>query len=501
MKSHFRLILLILSGTLSGFLAAAEPAVTIYNQDFAVVREIIPLQLEAGTNEVSFNDITAHLEPDTVILRDPRQKVELQILEQNYRADPISQNLLLSMYEGQTIDFEILQGEKVRIIPGKIIRSGYVPHQFGLRRYGAAYAQTQYARSAASGQPVIEVDGKLRFSLPGTPLFPALKDETILKPTLNWVLESGRRGSLDAELAYITGGMGWEAAYNVISPEKSDDLDLSGWVTIDNQSGKTFDNAAIKLMAGDVNRVTEPEVRVARMALARSINEADRAVSEKAFDEFHLYTLNRKTTIRDRETKQVEFIRAEDVNSQRLYIYDGAQIDPRTFRNWTVERIRQDRNYGTESNDKVWVMREFINSRENNLGIPLPRGRIRFYRRDADGKLEFTGENLIDHTPKDETVRVYTGDAFDIRGERRQTRYEVNASQDWLDESFEITLRNHKKEQVEIRVVERLYRWVNWKITAESQSHAKKDSRTVEYRVKLMPDEEKKLTYTAHYTW
>ena len=490
----------VLAALVPGFLLAADPAITIYNQDFGVVREIIPLQLKQGINEISFNDTTAHLEPDSVILRDPKGRVSLQILEQNYRADPVSQELLLSLYEGQTIDFQITQGDQTRIVPGRIVRSGYVPHQYGLHRYGQGYSQTQYARSA-SGQPIIEMDGRLRFSLPGIPLFPALKDETILKPTLQWTLESGSGGTLNTELAYITDGMGWEAAYNITAPEHGHVIDVTGWITMDNQSGKTFKNASIKLMAGDVNRVVETQARPRAMEYALSASRAAPPVTEKAFDEFHLYTLERKTTLRDRETKQVEFIRADNVRSKRLYIYDGAKIDWQRNRNYPVDRIRNDRNYGTESNPKVWVMQEFKNSKENNLGIPLPRGRVRFYRRDSDGRLEFTGENMIDHTPKDETLRIYTGDAFDIRGERTQTNYQINRAGNSLDESFAIKLRNHKEEAVEIRVVEHLYRWVNWKILENSDAYTKKDSQTVEFRVKLKPDEEKNIVYTAHYSW
>ena len=500
MKNCLCRIFTVLAALMPGLLQASDPAVTIYNQDFGVVREIIPLQLKQGVNEISFNDTTSHLEPDSVILRDPKQRVSLQILEQNYRADPVSQELLLSLYEGQTIDFQVTQGDQTRVVPGRIVRSGYVPHQYGLHRYGQSYSRTQYARSA-SGQPIIEMDGRLRFSLPGIPLFPTLKDETILKPTLQWTLQSGRAGPLNAELAYITEGMGWEAAYNITAPEHGDVMDVTGWITMDNQSGKTFENAGIKLMAGDVNRVVEARARPRVMEYALSAARTAPPVTEKAFDEFHLYTLERKTTLRDRETKQVEFIRADKVRSKRLYIYDGAKIDWNTYARRQAERIRSDRSYGTESNPKVWVMREFKNSRDNNLGIPLPRGRVRFYRRDTDGRLEFTGENMIDHTPKDEALRIYTGDAFDIRGERKRMHYQLNRAGNSLDESFVIKLRNHKEEAVEIRVVEHLYRWVNWEIAGNSDPYTKTDSQTVEFRVKLKPDEERNIAYTAHYSW
>jgi len=488
----------------SGAAPAADPSLTVYNQNFAVVRDTVRLDLKQGVNKLRFTDTTAHLEPDSVILRDPTGKRALQILEQNYRADPISQMLLLSLYEGKTIGFQIGVGENAQIVKGKIVRSGYVPHRSAMHRYGQQYAQRQrtYAHGAG-GQPIIEVDGKLRFQLPGTPLFPALADDTILKPTLHWIIESGTAGALDAELCYVTGGMSWEADYNVVCPEKSDILDIVGWVTMDNQSGKTFANAKIKLMAGDVSKIQQDHSRGFAMdqaanAYAKGMGPT---VSEKAFDEYHLYTLARRSTLRDRETKQVEFVRAGGVTSQKLYIYDGAKIDWRRYRGWTAQNIRQDRDYGTQCNPKVWVMREFENSEKNHLGIALPRGRVRFYRRDEDGQLEFTGENIIDHTPRDETVRVYTGNAFDIVGERRRTDYKIDTGRKWLDESFEVKVRNHKKEAVEVRVVEHLYRWINWDITQKSHDYVKTDSQTMEIRVQIPPDGEQVITYTVHYTW
>ena len=157
--------------------------------------------------------------------------------------------------------------------------------------------------------------------------------------------------------------------------------------------------------------------------------------------------------------------------------------------------------YGVQSNPKIWVMREFVNSQKNGLGIPLPKGRMRFYRRDTDGQLEFTGENVLDHTPRDEMVRVYTGNAFDLKGERRRVQFNVDSSRKWIDESFEIKVRNHKKETAEIVVVEHLYRWVNWEITSKSNTYLKTDAQTIEFRVQAEPDTEKVITYTVHYTW
>ena len=472
-----------LAGLMAQAVFGAEPALTIYNQDFAVVRDTIPLDLKSGVNNVRYADATARVEPDSVILRDPGGKHSLQIWEQNYRNDPVTQELLLSLFEGKTIDFQntrLKDNTQVReLVPGKIIRSGYVP-------------------GGGSEQPIIEVNGKLQFTLPGTPLFPDLGDDTVLKPTLNWLLQSDQPGKFDAEVSYITGGFTWEADYNLVSPEKGDTVDLIGWVTMNNQSGKTFHDAKIKLMAGDVNKIQPQLMEGLRFRTAAISGMAGNApaVTEKAFDEFHLYSLARPTTLLDRETKQVEFVRATEVKAPVIYVYDGAESGYRFYGG-----LNQDRGYGTQGNKKVRVMREFVNAETNHLGIALPKGKLRFYRRDADGQMEFVGEDMIDHTPRNETIRVTTGNAFDLVGERKQTNFRVDTSDKWLDETFEIKLRNRKKEPVEIRVVEHLYRWSNWDITQKSDDFKKTDSQTIEFRMPVKPDEERTVTYTVHYSW
>ena len=235
---------------------SSQPSLTIYNQNFAVVRQQLPLDLKSGENQVSINDITMHLEPDSVILRDPTGKHAVQVLEQNYRADPVSQALLLSLYEGKTIDFEVGRAQGPETVRGKVIRSGYVPHnESAMNLYGQQYYQSQMA--AGSEQPIIEVNGQLRFSLPGTPIFPALTDDSILKPLLEWRLATDKAGKFPVEFSYVTSGMTWQADYNIVAPEKGDLVDIVGWVTMDNQTGKTFENARIKLMAGDVNKIQQ----------------------------------------------------------------------------------------------------------------------------------------------------------------------------------------------------------------------------------------------------
>jgi len=453
----------------SSFSFAADPALTIYNGGFAVVRETLPIDLKAGVNQVSFAGVTAQVEADSVILRDIKGIAEFQILEQSYRNDPVSQAMLLSLFEGKTLEFVRLETNKPdRVVTGKVVRSGFVPG-------GRSFVE-----------PIIEVEGKLQFSLPGSPLFPSLGNDNVLKPTLNWKLNSASSGKIDAEVAYLSNGFTWEASYNLVATDKSDLLDVVGWVTMNNQSGMTFTEAKIKLMAGDVNRAQPEYPRVARaMAMNALTISADKVVTEKSFDEFHLYTLGNPATLRDKETKQVEFVRASGVKAERLYVFDGAD---------------QNRE-GSDSPGKVQVYREFKNSEVNKLGMALPKGKVRFYTQDGDRQLEFVGENRIDHTPKDEVIRVLTGNSFDLVGEHRMTNNTEDGANRVATQSFEIKVRNRKKEPVEIHVVEHAARGGNWTLTAQSQPHEKKDASTFEFRVPLKPDEEKVITYTIRYNW
>jgi hypothetical protein len=475
---------------------AGQPALTIYNGGFAVVRESLQLQLQAGSNHVAVTGMTSTLEPDSVILRDPAGQRALSILEQSYRNDPVSQERLLSMFEGKTIRFEVHNGDAVSVIEGKVVRSGYVPGPpTGQDRYGNWIAPTP------QGQPVIEVGGELRFSLPGLPLFPSLGDDTVLQPTLGWTLETDTAGPLAAELAYVTGGFNWQASYNAVSEEGAGKLDLVGWITMENHSGKSFRESKVKLMAGDVSKVNEQDdMRAAGRELMMAA-KASMPVTEKAFDEFHLYTVSRPVTLRDTESKQVEFVRGTGVPEKRLYIYDGAAPGGRPGMDWGNADLRFAGDWGTEGHHKVWVVREIRNDEASGLGLPLPKGKVRFYTRDKDGQLEFTGENLIDHTPKDETLRLYTGNAFDLVGERTRTDFKTSNAQDWMDESFSIKLRNHKAQPATFTVVEHLYRWSNWEIRNPSQAFTKKDARTIEFNVEVPADGEATVTYQVHYSW
>lgn len=460
-------VLLLLAA--AGVAFAADPSLTVYNGGYAVVRETLPIELKEGLNQVSFAGATAQVEADTVILRDVAGQAAFRILEQSYRNDPVSQAMVLSLFEGKTLEFVRREPNKPdRVVTGKVVRSGFVP--------GGAFVE-----------PIIEVDGKLQFSLPGEPVFPSLGTDNILKPTLNWKLNSASAGRISAEVAYLSQGFSWEASYNLVAAEKSDLVDIVGWVTVNNQSGMTFNDAKIKLLAGDVHRV-EPQnspKAYARGGMVAMAAMADAVVTEKTFDEFHLYTLGNPVTLRDKETKQVEFVRATGVKAERIYVYEQGGFSRR----------------GQGPTGKVQVFREFKNSEANKLGLALPKGKLRFYTQDGDRQLEFTGENQIDHTAKNEVIRVLTGNSFDLVGERRLVSSTENGAERVATQTIEVKVRNRKQEPAEIRVVEHATRGGNWTLTNQSQPHVKKDATTFEFRAPLQPDEEKVITYTIRYTW
>jgi len=458
--------------------AAAETSLTVYNGDLAVIRETLPLQLDAGVTRVDFDQATARVLPDSVVLRDPAGEIDFSILEQGYRNDPVSSGLMLDFFEGRQIEFRRTYPDgRVDITPGKIIRSGYNPG--GNRQ-----------------SPIIEIDGKLRFQLPGEPLFPALGDDSILRPTLNWAIQSPQAAAFEAQLSYLSQGFTWEADYNLVAPEEGETVSLTGWVTVENKSGTGFREARVKLIAGDVN-IMQPQVAY-EMATSRmrKAGMADAAVEQKAFGDFHLYTLPRPLDLRDQETKQVEFLRAPEVEAEKMYVYDGGAM-----MRWSGGR-NLNPIQGREFPKDVAIFWKFVNSEENGLGVPLPAGRVRFYREDEDdSNLEFVGENDIDHTPKNETLEIYTGNAFDLVGERKITNFATREREKWVRETVEVTVKNRSEEPKTIIVREHLWRWSNWEIENPSMEFEKKDARTIEFEVELAPDEVKTLTYTAHYHW
>jgi hypothetical protein len=463
-----------------GIGAFAQPGLTIYNGRFAVVRDTVPLELKAGENSVRYFGATSHLDPSTVILRDPSGKVQLSIREQNYQNDPVNELTLLDRYEGQTLSFLVHDPKGDRTTEGKVIRSGYIPGGEPL-------------------SPVVEVDGKILFDLPGKPLFPSVKDDSVLlKPLLNWKIQSSEPATLEAELAYLTSGLEWSASYNFVLPEEGELADMNGWVTVQNRSGKQFENAQIKLMAGDVRRVqprTQPAVYKGNIMRAAMAAVPD-GVEEKTFDDYHLYAIQRPTTLRDQETKQIEFTRASAVPTRRVYTYDpapGLQFVGQTIldREW---------NAGIQALRKVATSLEFTNSEASHIGVPLPAGQIRVYRKDGP-QLEFVGEDSIPHTPRNEVVRLNLGNAFDLTGDRVRTDFSVDQNNRTMEERFEIRLNNRGKKPVQIRVVEHLVRAANWSVSEKNLPFQKLDSNTIEFKVAVAPEREAVVNYTVRYTW
>ena len=453
--------------------AMAQPGLTIYNSGFSVVRDIVALELKAGETNVRYSGATSLMDPSSVILRDPTGRTVLSILEQNYLNDPVSESSLLALYEGQVIGFRVEDPQKGdRVVEGKVIRAGN-------------------SSGADPVQPIIEVDGKLSFELPGRPLFPALRDDNILKPLLSWKIQSAVSSKLDAELAYLTHGLEWSADYNMVLESEGNAGELNCWVTIRNNSGKQFEDAQVKLVAGDVNIVSdEPPARgVAKRMMAL----AAEPVEARAFDDFHLYTIARPITLRDRNVKQVEFARASGVKTKRIYIYDAAP-------SFYSGQLMVSRQWGSEGGKKVESRLEFANEEASNLGFAMPAGKVRVYRRDGE-QLEFVGEDRVGHTPRNEVVTLKLGNAFDLVGDRVQTDFNVDQARHSIDEAFELRLKNRGRAPVEIRVVEHLSRHSSWTVTRSSAQFRKKDSNTIEFDIPVAADSEITVSYGVRYTW
>lgn len=353
--------------------------------------------------------------------------------------------------------------------------------------------------------PLIEVNGKMQFSLPGMPLFPASTDGLLLKPTLRWQIFSNAPARFPAELSYLTHGFNWHATYNIIaagdtaSTSGEESMDFVGWVTISNESGTDFNDAKVKLMAGNV-AVAQPELggRFRVMAMSQQVTVAGPpSVTQKSFDDFHLYDLNRQVTLKDRETKQIEFLRAASISVQRKYVYDGAQGLPNGY----SEGAYMQDNFGLQNSKQVRVEQEFVNSKQNHLGIPLPAGTMRFYRRDTDGQMEFVGENTINHTPEGEKVRLTTGTAFDVTGERKRTNLKIDVAGRTIDESYSISLKSAKDKPANVDVVEHLFRAANWDVVEKSADFTKTDSSTVTFPITIPAHGQQTVSYTVHYSW
>ena len=427
-------------------------ALTIYNGNLGLVKDVREVRLGSGSRQVQFMDVAALIDPTSVHLKSLTDPKGLKILEQNYEYDLLSSQKLMEKYVGR----------KVRLYQGN-----------------GSYLE---ATLLSTNGPVYDINGQIYMGHHGNIVLPSLPENLVSKPTLVWLLRNQTTAPQRIEASYLTSGMTWKADYVMILNAADDRADLSGWVTLDNRSGATYKDAALKLVAGDVHRAADRDRlgRVLEGAAKAQDVPASRAFASEGFFEYHLYTLDGRTTVKDNQTKQLSLMAADGVPVAKQLIYYGARDYYRT-------------SYGQPiSNQKVSVFLEIANSQANNLGLPLPKGKVRVYKADKSGSQQFIGEDWIDHTPKDERVKIKMGEAFDVVGERVQKDWKKIG---WglYEVEWEISLRNHKKEDVTVTVFEPMPG--DWEVLRETHRHEKVEARTLRYQIPVPKEGAAKLTY------
>jgi hypothetical protein len=464
--------------------SSAQQFITIYNDNFAVFRQEITLHLQPGINEIREGPVADYAEPNSVILRDRTGGNAFTVLEQQFQNEGLTQSSMLAAFEGQTIDFVRHDNGRTDVIRGKIIRAGQPKTS---------------SQDDQSVPPVIEVGGKRQFGLPGIPQFPPSMPGMDLRPRFVWKISASKGGQVPAELIYSANAITWYADYNVIATENGDELQLTGWITVDNKTGLNLQDIRAKFVAGNVGKlsprpgatVPAPSTEAERVIVTGS----NSPTSAKELEAFFIFDYPKPISLKNNEQKQFEFVHAEGIQSKRVYVYSGAN-DVSSY--GTTPDLSPSR--GVDSFSKISVVREFQNTAANHLGIPLAQGRMRFFRRDSDQQLQFIGEMDIPTTSKDERIQAILGDAASLIAERTQTSFDVDLDKRTARESFTIKLRNHKTEPVDIRVVEHLFRWSNWEITAKSDPFVKKDASTIEFTVPVKPNDERVVSYTVTYS-
>ncbi len=405
--------------------------ITVYNGNLGLVKDVREVRLGPGVLETHFIDVAAQIDPTSVHLRSLTDPAGLKILEQNYEYDLLSSEKLMEKYVGR----------KVRLYQSN--------------------GTFQEATLLSTRGPVYDINGQIHMGHFGSVVLPALPENLVSKPTLAWLLRNTRPVPQRVEASYLTGGISWKSDYVMLINAADSRADLTGWVTINNQSGATYRDAALKLVAGDVHRAgsRDDSRRALEMAAkAASPAVADREFKSEGFFEYHLYSLEGRTTIKESQTKQLTLLSAADIPVDKRFIYYGAAGYHRT-------------QYGMPiSNQKVGVYLDIRNTKENRLGVPLPKGKVRVYKADASGSQQLIGEDWIDHTPKDERVRIKMGEAFDVVGERVQKDWKRIGS-NLYEIEWEITLRNHKKEAVTVEVMEPMPG--DWEILRATHPHQK----------------------------
>lgn len=429
-------------------------AVTAYNNGLALVRDVRRIDLPTGEVGLHFQGVAQMIRPETVSLRSIAQAGSVSILEQNYEFDLINPQKLMEKYVGQDVKLQSFhEQEEFHLVEAKLL-------------------------SANAGY-IYEVEGEIFIGHPGTVVLPEMPENLIAKPSLIWTLNNALENQ-QLEATYLTRGISWQADYVLTLAKDDASMDLGGWVTMNNQSGASYVNAKLKLVAGDVNVVADrSDLMAAKESQIRRLTQMGAQVAEESFAEFHLYTIPRRTTIKQNQSKQLALLQASDAKTEKVYEYRGR---PHFYSNAMPPML----------NEHVEVFIKFENEEENGMGMPLPAGVMRIYQEDSEGMLQFAGEDRIKHTPKDETVTLRMGKAFDVIGERVQKDYRRISNQ-VHESTFEITLRNHKEEDIVVDVVEPLTG--DWQILEENIVHTKRDARTAVYSLSVPKDGEAKLRY------
>lgn len=442
--------------------------VTVYNSNIALVKESRQFDLREGINQVNVTDVPSAIIPETVYFRsltDP----DAVVLEQNYEYDIVGTQKLLEKYIDQPIQIVTQDGTSYE---GTLL-SG---------------SNDVILQDEDGGVQVIKFDQIRQYS------FPALPDGLITRPTLVWMVDASKAGRHNAEIAYLTNGLNWKADYVLVLAQDSKSLDLDGWVTLDNRSGATYKDARLKLVAGDINRVPVGRGVNVDYAMAAEVERPAPTppIEQREFFEYHLYEVTRPVTIKDNQTKQVQFVSSAGVDAEKIFVYDGSI--PYYARGPIL-----DPGYGNTGNTKVTVQLKF-NTGKEGVDAQLPRGTVRMYQADTDGSPLLIGEDTIAHTPKGEDVTLTIGDAFDLVGERTQTDFK-RIGDKVVEETYKIELRNQKEDEaVEITIREHLSRGTDWEITqASPEDYTKVDSTTIEWVVPVPAQGKTTVTYTVRY--
>jgi hypothetical protein len=445
------------------FVAAAEkPGVelTVYNQDFGLVKDKRFLDIKKGVSSLRFEDVAASIESTSLHFKNLSDPAGCLILEQNYEYDLVSADKLLSKYLGNTVRLAAKDGKSYE---GTLL----------------SYDNDSLVLRTNAGISLVSRGNNIREIA-----FPELPQGLISKPALSWILSSSREGKQLVEVSYLARGINWLADYIAVINKDDTRIDLSGWVSIDNRSGADYRDAALKLIAGDVNRAREESPMMMYDAVRKEASLSGAQFEEKAFFEYHIYSLPRPVTVRQNQSKQISLLSAGDIPVKKSFIFENrGQFYP-----------------GSEQGErKVSVVIELRNDKGSKLGMPLPKGRIKAYKQDADASLQFIGEDSLDHTPEGEMVKIKLGEAFDVVGERKVVSSRQGTN--WLEESVEVVLRNHKDNNIEVKVIEHFNRGANWKVSQNSHKFVKTDAATAEFLIPVSVKGESKLNYTVKYWW